>query len=359
MKITIKLVAIALLSVLIGAGCSLGGSKGPNTSGPAGMFISQDKGEKWQPISFVPTVKGNVNFSGTSVFRIMGDPKDAKTLYWLSRGQGLLYSYDEGRSWQQSVEPLNQGFVYDIALHPTDNCTLYGTNGRHVYKSEDCSRSWTEVYTESRSSIIVRGLAFDPFGEHHIYMLMSNGDLLKSVDKGTSWATAHRLGQESVKIIFDTHKEGLAYIATRRAGLMRTLDGAKTWVSLKDNFQKRAGVTDYRGFLMYPSEPDHIYWISKFGILKSKNAGNDWDQIELITPPGSAQIYAFTVHPKNDKIMYYTATINDRSTLYRSEDGGKSWITKRLPSGQFPTVLYAHPEQLDWVYLGFTIPPKK
>jgi hypothetical protein len=78
----------------------------------------------------------------------------------------------------------------------------------------------------------------------------------------------------------------------------------------------------------------------------------------LLTAPGSVQIYGFAVNPKNPNHMYYTATANNRSTFYRTVDGGQNWITKRLPSGQIPTALRVHPEQEDWVYVGFTIPPK-
>lgn len=340
----------------MGAGCiSLTGS-GNETSGPGGVFISQDRGEQWQSISFVPTVQGNVNFSHASVYRLQGDPKDPGALYWLSRSNGLLYSYDEGRSWQRSVEPLNQGFIYSLTLSPEDSCVLYATNGRRVYKSTNCSRSWEEVYQEARPNEIVRSVAFNPFDSSEIFILTSSGDLLQSTDAGTSWSTIYRFGMPVIKLEFDQNREDLAYVATREDGLYRSMDGAVSWESLTDNFEKRAGVTEYRGFHVYPTEPNHIYWISKFGILVSRNAGNDWDQIELITPPGSAQIYAFAADPSNDQNLYYTATINAKSTLYRSSDGGKSWITKRLPSAQYPTGLYVHPEEGNWVYLGFTIP---
>lgn len=341
--------------VLFTTGCiSLSGS-GPQTSGPAGAFITQDKGEEWKSISFVPTVGGNKNFSASSVFKFVGDPKDPKTMYWLTRGQGLLYSYDEGRSWNQAAEPLNQGFIYDIALHPKDSCTIYATNGRNVYKSVNCSRSWTAVYREGRPSTIVRSVELDPFGENHVYILTSNGDLLKSVDQGTSWSANHRFSEESVTLEFDRNREGLMYVATRADGLHRSFNGGGQWTNVSDPIETKTGVLTYRGFHVFPNEAGHIYWISDFGILVSRNAGSDWDQIELITPPGGAQLYAFTVNPQDDNDLYYTATINAKSTLYRSSDRGQSWVTKRLPSAQYPTALHAHATQDGWVYLGFTI----
>lgn len=344
--------------VIFTTGCiSLSGS-GSDTSGPAGVFISQDKGEEWKPISFVPTVNGNKNFSAASVFRLKGDYQDSKSIYWLSRDRGLLFSYDEGRSWQQSGEPLEQGFIYGMDLHPKDACTIFATNGRTVYKSVNCARTWEAMYKEGRPSTIVRSVAFDPFGDHNVYILTNTGDVIKSVDQGVSWTTLSRFKTESVKLVFDKNREGLVYVTNENKGLFRSYNGGEDWKIITNSIKKKAGILTYRGFYVYPSEPNHIYWISKHGIMKSKNAGEDWDNIELITPPGGAQIYAFTVNPTNDQDIYYTATIGSKSTLYRSEDGGKSWVTKRLPSGQIPTALYTHPENGDWVYLGFTIPPK-
>jgi hypothetical protein len=76
----------------------------------------------------------------------------------------------------------------------------------------------------------------------------------------------------------------------------------------------------------------------------------------LLTAPGSVQIYGFAINPQDDNHIYYTATANNRSTFYRSIDGGANWITKKLPSGQIPTALRIHPEEPDWIYVGFTIP---
>jgi len=85
--------------------------------------------------------------------------------------------------------------------------------------------------------------------------------------------------------------------------------------------------------------------------------GESWQAMKLITPPGGADIYAFAVNPKNENEIYYTATINGRSTFYKSIDGSENWVTKKLPSGQLPVAMLIHPEKDNIVYLGFTFPP--
>ena len=64
------------------------------------------------------------------------------------------------------------------------------------------------------------------------------------------------------------------------------------------------------------------------------------------------------INPKNEQEIYYTATIQNRSTMYKTVDGGQTWTTKRLPSGQIPTVLHMDSVN-ELLYAGFTIPPKQ
>lgn len=355
----IPLLAIFAVLLLMGQGCVLGGGSEPTTSGPAGVFASINAGEDWQTVSFVPTVFGVRNVSGLSVFRLVEDPNDSKALYWLTRDSGLLYSYDDGKSWQQSVEPFNTGFVYSLNVHPESPCTLVASNGRQIFRSVDCSRSWKEIYREGRPDVVIRSVAQDPFSPYDIYALADNGDLIRSTDKGLSWTSVIRLNIKALSVVFDSKREGLVYISSKDRGLYRSLNKGYTWVDLSDKLEAFSGALEYRSFLVYPAEANHIYWVSKYGILVSKNAGDDWESIELITPPGGVSIYGFAVNPRNENELYYTGTVGIKSTFYRTADRGKNWVTKRLPSGQIPTVLRAHPDQAGWLYMGFTIPQTK
>ena len=280
-------------------------------------------------------------------------------MYWASRTNGLLYSYDNGQAWRQVAAPLNTGFIYSAAVHPKDRCTIFATNGRQVFKSDDCSRSWKEMYIEGDASRSVRSIAILPFSPHHVYILENNCDMLKSEDGGASWQRAYSFGANIGRMIFDPNDRDLVYVSTMKNGLYRSRDSGATWENLSDRMSGFPGALGYRRFYIYPGEPARIYWVSKYGILLSKNEGTDWEPINLITPPGSAVIYSFAVNPKNEKEMYYTATINNRSTFYRTSDGGKNWVTRKIPSGQIPVVLRVHPEQTSWLFMGFTIPPKQ
>ncbi len=341
--------------LLVGAGCA-GSSNETLTQGPAGVFMSPDKGESWRSVSVLPGVEGNQSLSGVSVFKLVEDPQDSRAMWWGSRGQGVLHSFDGAKSWKLSAAPLNRGFIYGIAVHPKNKCLVLASNGRQLLRTDDCARSWQTVYEEVRKNVTIRTAAFDPFGRHNVLMIQSNGDMYKSVDTGSSWALHKRFRTKLRDIQFDKNRQGAMYIASKEKGLYRSLDGGDTWVSLSDKLADFSGGLDFRYLLVYPGAPNTLYWVSKYGILTSRNGGDVWEAFPLVTPPGSVNIYGFAVNPKNPKEIYYTATQGARSTFYRSVDTGSSWVTRKLPSGQIPTALRVNPSNSDQIFMGFTIP---
>lgn len=346
-----------LALVFLGAGCvSFTGftKKTVSTTGPAGFFLSKDSGESWQSISLLPTVEGVKSLSAVTVYGLVEDKNDPRALYWLSRTRGLLYTYDDGETWQDSVAPLNSGYIYGVAIHPKDKCTIFATNGRQIFKTTDCNRSWTEVYREGTPTRSIKLVAINPFPPYETYAMSENGALLKSLDSGKSWTMSHDFKTTVQRITFDTNRSGAIYVATKDTGLFRTRNGGKDWESLKTAMKVFPGSNQFRRFYVHPTQADQIYWVSKYGILVSKNGGDDWDPITLITPPGGTSIYSFAVNPKNDKEMYYTSTLGVRSTFYKTTDGGKNWVTRKLPTGQVPVVLRIHPDHPTWLYMGFT-----
>ncbi|MBU2541960.1 hypothetical protein KJ785_00160 [Patescibacteria group bacterium] len=358
-KTLIKFSMLALAILFMGAGCVSFSGGGASTAGPVGMFVSTDKGEQWQSISSLLTEEGLKSIAGVNVYRLFEDPQDAKAMYLASRDNGLFYTYNNGKTWQQVSDPaLSSGFIYALAVHPKNKCIIYATNGRQLFRTDDCSRNWKEMYRESRSNVLITSLAFNQFGPYEIYIGQSNGDLMRSYDSGNSWSVIHRFGDRIHSIVTSPLQEGMSYVITSKNGLYRTDDNATSWVSLKAELSKFSGSLEYRRHLLHPTDANTFYWISTYGILKSVDRGESWVPYDLIHPPGSANIYAFAIDPKNDNNIYYIATIGNRSTFYKSLDGGKNWITKKLPSGQYPVVLRVHPDNSDILYLGFTVPPE-
>ncbi len=356
MRRQLSIVGIVLCMLIItGQACVSFGDKKNTALGPSGVWVTTKNGESWTQIVSIPTGQGVQSLSDGEVYKFVDDPQDIHAFYWASRENGLLYTYDDGKTWAVAEAPLNTGFIYSVAVHPKEKCTIYASNGRQIFQTLDCARSWTEVYRENRSQYVVTSVAINPFNPYQLFASTSAGDLYVSVDGGNSWQVNTRLNKTDIReIVFDRNKEGTIYLATRESGLYRTQDGGNSWKNLASKFKEYAGSLQYRRFVVYPSKAETIFWISKYGILTSRNSGEDWEPIALVTPPGSVNIYGFALNPRNNKEMYYTGSISDKSTFYHSVDGGKTWETRKLPTKQTPTALRVHPVEDGWVYLGFT-----
>lgn len=344
--------------LLLGAGCASIGGKNTQSSGPAGVFVSTDKGETWKSSSILPRPDGSKSLSSVSVYKLVNDPQDSDTLYWGSRGNGLFYSYDQGKTWQQAPAPLNTGFIYNVVVNSKDKCVIYATNGTSVYQSTDCNRSWNEIYREQGNDRVV-ALTTDPFAPGRLYLLKTRGDLLVSDDTGISWKLLKRFGVPMFSVHLDPFQEGVMYVASQKKGLYRSEDGGKNWVSSEKELKKFTRALEFRRFVTHPTRSGEIYWISTYGVLVSEDRGNTWKPFGILNQPGTIKIYGFTINPKQPDEIYYTGTIENRSVLYKTIDGGDNWITKKLPTDQVPTALNIHGENDSILFMGFTVPPKE
>jgi len=350
------LTSLMALLVLTGASCiNFGGS---TAQGPMGMFRSVDKGENWVQINAYPTNKGLASLSGIKVYRVYNDPSDNNAYYLASRGQGLFFTLDNGDTWQ-AVKGMEGKFIYGLAVDPKDKCTVYASDGPHVYKTIDCLRTWQLVYTEERPNQRLVSLAVDFGNSAVVYGAEIGGDIIISPDYGRSWRVVKRFDFELQQLSADPYQPKRIYVASGSNGLFRSDDNGVTWVDSNAGLE---GFNDSKNFyrlILNPGQKDSLFWISKYGILRSDDAGVTFTDLKLLTPPGSVNIYAFAINPNNQKEMYYSGTIlgdnntHVRSTFYKSTDGGVNWVTRKLPTNTIPMVMWVQPKSNSMVFMGF------
>lgn len=354
-KIKVLFGLLAALA-LTGAGCvQLNNTAG----GLMGVFRSADMGETWVAKSTLLTAQGIKSLGGAKVYKIFTDPSDPKALYMGTRGQGLYYSYDAGETWNASAA-MAAKYIYALAVDPRNKCIIYLSDGQHIYKTVDCQRTWDLIFTEERVAQRFVSLAVDSVDSKVVYGAELGGDVFRSKDSGVSWFTINRFGFELRDLAVDTLVPNRLFAAAYNQGLYRSDNGGEGWVTSTDQFAKFSDSLSFNRLVLNTAQKDSLFWVSKYGILRSDDKGNNWKEIKLLTPPGSVNIYAFAYNPKNPDQMYYTATIlgdnnkNVRSTLYKTVDNGVTWITKTLPSNTIPVDLLVSRENEKTVFLGFT-----
>jgi hypothetical protein len=132
-------------------------------SAPAGLFRSEDGGERWAPVEgfndhpMRPKWAAGFNTpDGEFLHSILVDPRDAKHLYFSISIGGVFESTDGGRDWA----PLNQGVAGDflpdpsveyghdphcVVMHPKAPDRLYQQNHCGIYRIDRPARRWERI----------------------------------------------------------------------------------------------------------------------------------------------------------------------------------------------------------------------
>ncbi len=148
------------------------------------------------------------------------------------------------------------------------------------------------------------------------------GGVYKTIDKAANWTLISKgevfaEGNSAVKI-HPTNPDNFLLASNRR--IYQSLDGGDTW--LERHYTKGEG----NEFQYSPSDYNTIFHTSSSGLYKSTDGGITWSQVY------SENCWDIDFHPTNHSIAYLLKS-NDsemRCEVFRSEDGGKTWILKDI-----------------------------
>lgn len=319
-----------------------------NSPVKSGIFKSFDKGDEWRQKGLLVVTGGLSSLEGINIKKLFFDPSDNSAIYAKVQSRGIMYTYNGGENWLQPRQ-LNSGDINTLAIDPKNKCVIYVSVGKRVLKSVDCSRSYQEIYLDSRD-IQIHSIAVNPSKNLHIYLGTSKGDFIRSIDGGTSWNTIFNLRSSVNKILINPQESNALY-AILKNGISKSTNGGNEWESLNDGLKKYSGGTDISDIILNPSKSNSLLLLNKYGIMKTDDGGTSWIPYNLITPPLSTKIYAVGINPKNENEIYYGTA----STFYKTSDGGENWTVKRLPSAARTSSLLVDPINPSIIYLGTVI----
>ncbi len=342
---------IAATLLLTGVGCiSIGSSTAGLSGGDGGLFKSTNKGDVWQQKVAIPTTTGERRTIGNaSIASIVQDSQDPNTLYIGTTENGMYYSYDAGESWQQPAQ-LSRGRIPAIALNPKQKCTVYVAIENKLLKSDDCSRTWNVVYLDSRPEKFTTAVAVDAANPSVVWLANNGGDVERSADGGASWTSVKSFSNAVVRLAINNGNSQQIFVGTKVLGVWRSDDGGATWNDLSGRMKQFSGATDFYDIALGVSDPNTVVVANKYGLLRSTDAGNTWQAVDLLTPPGTTLIYSVALDPKDVNNVYYGTS----TTFYRSSNGGVNWVPKKLPGSRTATVLQVDKMNPSVVYLGVT-----
>lgn len=252
---------------------------------------------------------------------------------------------------------LMSGRINDMETHPTNSRIVYaGTAGGGVWKSSDGGTTFNPIFDDYCQSI--GAVALDPndpdntiyvgTGETWTRNSVSIGDgLYKTTDGGANW---NKIGFEKseriANIIVNPNNSQEIYVGVLGAlwgdseerGVYKSSDGGATWGQLL-YVDPKTGCAD---LAMDPTNPNVLYasmwefrrtgWSFESGgdksaLYKSTDGGKTWNKIHNGFPEGKLGRLAIAVAPSNPNVLYTVieAEKDERKGLYRSNDAGASW----------------------------------
>jgi photosystem II stability/assembly factor-like uncharacterized protein len=105
-----------------------------------GLFISDDQGKSWSQLG--------EGLEQTWIREILIDPAGAGTLYLATSSRGVMKSSDGGATWAEMNDGLNDPDreIHSLAMDPRDHRTLYaGSYGYGVFQSRNAGATWREL----------------------------------------------------------------------------------------------------------------------------------------------------------------------------------------------------------------------
>ena len=252
---------------------------------------------------------------------------------------------------------LMSGRINDLEVHPTNPRIIYaGTAGGGVWKSNDAGTTFNSIFDDYCQSI--GAVEIDPNNPDNIIYVgtgetwtrnsVSIGDgLYKSTDGGTNWKKIGFDKSERIaNIIVNPKNSNEVYVAVLGAlwsdsderGVYKSSDAGATWSKVL-YVDASTGCAD---LAMDPNNPDVLYasmwefrrtgWSfnsggDKSALYKSVDGGKSWNKIHNGFPEGKLGRLGIAVAPSNSNILYTVieAEKDSKKGLYRSDDAGASW----------------------------------
>lgn len=349
---------LLLVLVFSLSACSVTTSKEGLQSGGS-VFFSTDKGDIWREAGSVISASPNAEkITNLNIKDFYGDPNDSLAVY-LSTTEGLYYTYNISQGWYRSTL-LPKEEVRAVAVSPDSKCLIYVALANKVYRSSDCSRSYTETYYDNDKEATVNDIAIDHYNPRNIYLGTSRGEIIKSIDGGASWRTIWRLDEEVKKVILSPLDSRLVFVATSKAKIFSFVSNTETNASepeknfLVNNFKDLNKVlvdlgigNQFKDLVISESDATLLLATDKM-ILRSKDDGISWENLNLIQPDGKVAVNALAINPNNSQEIYYVTD----TTFFRSADGGVTWATKKLPSARGGSALWIDFQNNNNIYLG-------
>lgn len=280
---------------------------------------TRDGGRTWEQFP---------SFSARRVTTLAIDPKLPATVYAGTMGDAIYKSPDGGQHWLPHNVGLKEhvSFVNEIIFHPDNTELIYLATTVGAFVSKDGGREWEERMTGMKEVHIVTCIAMDHTHPRVLYA-GTTGGTYRSEDGGGTWQKMNRgLIPDDVLnaamalgvnvLVVDPTNSNTAYAGTTK-GLFRTTNRAEYWEQIGQGLSDQFIST----LVLHPTNPSIMYVGGPAGVLKTLDGGKTWQAYNQGLATLNVRTLAISLR---DPQLLFAGT--NGSGLYRSTDGGATWI---------------------------------
>jgi hypothetical protein len=266
-----------------------------------GLFRNTDDVGRWKRVTHGLPERVEVR-------AITVDPADPDTLYAATQ-RGPHRSSDGGETWT-SLGLDDAAPAWSITVHPADSRTLYsGTVDARLYRSDDAGGSWQQLPASMPKGVCVMGfptrmlrITLDPSNPDELYAALEVGGVIRSLDGGRSWGSCNA---------------GLLAFTTDER--YRSRIGSDT---------DTEGMMDSHALDVSRERPGTLFLANRMGLFRSADRGESWEDMEIGRFSPLTYARDVCVAPGDGNVLlgaFSTAAVSDQGSLYRSDDLGESW----------------------------------
>lgn len=267
---------------------------------------------------------------------------------------GLLRKAVDDDHWQSLSNGLPAGVeVRAIAIHPQYPQVVYIGTQDGPYRSTDAGDHWQKLAFPD-PGMTVWSLLFHPQNPQILYLGTAPAAIYRSDNGGERWqrlsiietAGAVNMGfpVRVIRLAADPSRPEEIYAGLEVAGVIRSLDGGKTWddccqdllrLAKQEHLKSRIGSdTDIEGMMdshalgLSMAQPGTVFLATRMGLFRSPDRGQTWEDMEISRFSPLTYARDVQVSPHDARVLYACLSPAARSrdgSLYRSEDLGQTW----------------------------------
>ncbi|MBD2103967.1 hypothetical protein [Leptolyngbya sp. FACHB-261] len=284
----------------------------------------------------------NVSIGGGGYVTGIYHHPQQQDLAYIRTDVGGFYRWNAvNQSWIPLTDsfPLAQNRYYggeSLALDPNDPNTVYIAAGKYskwgdkgsIFKSTDQGAHWQKLSLDlpmggnEAKRWTGERLVINPLDSNNLLFGSRRDGLWQTLDAGSTWSKVTSFAGNSTPgigitdIEFDKNIPGLVYASAYGDGVYQSTDTGVTW-------SKLAG-SPIQVNRMTIASNDALYVTHNAGVSKFQN--QNWQNI---SPFNSTAVFnGLSINPFNANDILVSLGETPSTKLYRSLDGGASWVEK-------------------------------